>query len=156
MCPLGDPYPSLYILKGQGYKQSIIFGTISCSLAVHADQRHAPHVFLSAVTSSTSPWVPAAARPDPARREGLGLVAWQHSVGGPSRRRDAGSRSRAARRRIQGRAGDEGRTLFLSISFTHPSLPLFISLTLSLLQIQWSRGRSSEAEAERGRGSSRA
>ncbi|KAG0524899.1 hypothetical protein BDA96_06G008100 [Sorghum bicolor] len=51
--------------------------------------------------------VPAAARPDPARREGLGLVAWQHSVGGPSRRRDTGSGSRAARRRIQGRAGDE-------------------------------------------------
>ena len=35
---LGDPCPSLYILKGQSYKQSILFGTISCSLAVHADQ----------------------------------------------------------------------------------------------------------------------
>ena len=37
ICPLGDPCPSLYILKGQSYKQSIIFGTLSCSLAVHAD-----------------------------------------------------------------------------------------------------------------------
>ena len=32
--------------KGQSYKQSILFGTISCSLAVHADQRRAPHVFI--------------------------------------------------------------------------------------------------------------
>jgi len=56
-----------------------------------------------------------------------------------------GGPSKAARRRIQGHSGDEGRTLFLSISFTHPSLPLFISLTLSLLQIQWSRGKYSEA-----------
>ena len=38
VCPLGDPCPSLYILKGQSYKQSILFGTKSCSLAVHADQ----------------------------------------------------------------------------------------------------------------------
>ena len=37
-CPLGDPCPSLYILKGQSYKQSILFATISCSLTVHADQ----------------------------------------------------------------------------------------------------------------------
>jgi len=35
--PLGDLCPSLYILKGQSYKQNILFGTISCSLAVHAD-----------------------------------------------------------------------------------------------------------------------
>ena len=41
ICPLEDPCPSLYILKGQSYKQSIIFGTISCSLAVHADQSRA-------------------------------------------------------------------------------------------------------------------
>ena len=46
MCPLGDPCPSLYIVKGQSYKQSILFGTISCSFAVHADQRRAPHVFI--------------------------------------------------------------------------------------------------------------
>ena len=38
MCPLGDPCPSLYILKGQSYKQSIIFGS---SLAVHGDQSRA-------------------------------------------------------------------------------------------------------------------
>jgi len=38
ICPLGDPCPSLYILKEQSYKQSILFGTIYCSLAVHADQ----------------------------------------------------------------------------------------------------------------------
>jgi len=46
ICPLGDLCPSLYILKGQSYKQSILFGTISCSLAVHADQHRAPHVFI--------------------------------------------------------------------------------------------------------------
>ena len=45
-CPLGDLCPSLYILKGQSYKQSILFGTITYSLAVHADQRRAPHVFI--------------------------------------------------------------------------------------------------------------
>ena len=44
--PLGDLCPSLYVVKGQSYKQSIIFGTISYSLAVHVDQRHAPHVFI--------------------------------------------------------------------------------------------------------------
>ena len=45
--PLGDLCPSLYILKRQSYKQSILFGTISCSPAVHADQHCAPHVFIS-------------------------------------------------------------------------------------------------------------
>ena len=45
-CPLGDLCPSLYTVKGQSYKQSIIFGTISCCLAVHADQRRAPYVFI--------------------------------------------------------------------------------------------------------------
>ena len=45
-CPLGDRCPSVYIVKGQSYKLTIIFGTISCSLAVHVDQRHAPHVFI--------------------------------------------------------------------------------------------------------------
>jgi len=43
---LGDLCPSLYIVKGQSYKQSILFGTISCNFAVHADQRRAPHVFI--------------------------------------------------------------------------------------------------------------
>ena len=46
-CPLGDPCPSLYILKGQSYKQSILFGTIFCNLTMHVDQRRAPHVFIS-------------------------------------------------------------------------------------------------------------
>jgi len=46
ICPLGDLCPSLYILKGQSYKQSILFGTISCSLAVHVDQHRTPHVFI--------------------------------------------------------------------------------------------------------------
>jgi len=46
-CSLEDPYPSLYIVKGQSYIYNIIFGTISfCSLAVHANQRCAPHVFV--------------------------------------------------------------------------------------------------------------
>ena len=45
-CPLGDLCTSLYILKGQSYKQSILFGTISYSLAVHADQHRAPRVFI--------------------------------------------------------------------------------------------------------------
>jgi len=44
--PLWVLCPSLYILKEQSYKQSILFGTISCNLAVHADQRRAPHVFI--------------------------------------------------------------------------------------------------------------
>jgi len=44
--PLGDLCPSLYILKGQSYKQSILFGTISYSLAVHADQHRALRVFI--------------------------------------------------------------------------------------------------------------
>ena len=38
--PLGDPYLSLYSLEEQGYKVSILFGTIQC-LVVHAEQRHA-------------------------------------------------------------------------------------------------------------------
>ena len=46
ICPLGDPCPSLYILKGQSYKQSILFGTISCSLTVHADQSCAARLHL--------------------------------------------------------------------------------------------------------------
>ena len=33
-------------MKGQSYKQSILFGTISCSLAVYADQRRASYVFI--------------------------------------------------------------------------------------------------------------
>ena len=37
-CPLGDPYLSLYTLDGQGYKESILFGTIQY-LAVHVEQR---------------------------------------------------------------------------------------------------------------------
>jgi len=45
-CLLGDLCPFLYILKGQSYKQSILFGTISCSLAVHVDQHRTPHVFI--------------------------------------------------------------------------------------------------------------
>ena len=41
------PLPLLiYILKGQSYKQSILFGTISCSLAVHADQSCAARLYL--------------------------------------------------------------------------------------------------------------
>jgi len=39
-CPLGDPYLSLYSLEEQGYKESILFGTIQY-LAVHAEQRRA-------------------------------------------------------------------------------------------------------------------
>ena len=39
LCPLGDPCLSLYSLEEQGYKVSILFGTIQC-LAVHAKQRH--------------------------------------------------------------------------------------------------------------------
>ena len=39
-CPLGDPCLSLYSLEGQGYKESILFGTIQC-LMVHAEQRRA-------------------------------------------------------------------------------------------------------------------
>ena len=46
VCPLGDPYPSLYILKGQSYKQSILFGTKSRSLAVHADRSCAARLHL--------------------------------------------------------------------------------------------------------------
>ena len=37
-CPLGDPCLSLYSLEEQGYKVSILFGTIQW-LAVHAEQR---------------------------------------------------------------------------------------------------------------------
>ena len=37
-CSLGDPCLSLYSMEGQGYKESIIFGTIQ-KLAVHAEQR---------------------------------------------------------------------------------------------------------------------
>ena len=40
-CPLGDPCLSLYTLEGQGYKENIVFGTITissttCNLTVHA------------------------------------------------------------------------------------------------------------------------
>ena len=38
--PLGDPCLSLYSLEEQGYKVSILFGTIQC-LAVHVEQRRA-------------------------------------------------------------------------------------------------------------------
>ena len=38
MFPEGDPYLSLYSLEEQGYKVSILFGTIQC-LVVHAEQR---------------------------------------------------------------------------------------------------------------------
>ena len=39
-CLLGDPCLSLYNLEEQGYKVSILFGTIQY-LAVHAEQRRA-------------------------------------------------------------------------------------------------------------------
>ena len=53
LCFSRGPLPLLiYILKGQSYKQSILFGTISCSLAVHADQHRAPHVFILWAESS--------------------------------------------------------------------------------------------------------
>ena len=40
------PLPLLIYCEGQSYKQSILFGTISYNLVVHADQRRAPHIFI--------------------------------------------------------------------------------------------------------------
>ena len=46
LCCLGNPCPSLYIMKRHSYKQSILFGTIFFSLTVYADQCRAPHIFI--------------------------------------------------------------------------------------------------------------
>jgi len=43
-------------MKGHSYKQGILFGTISCCLVVHADQRHASHFFILWAGPSLMVW----------------------------------------------------------------------------------------------------
>ena len=55
-CPLGDPCLSLYSLEEQGYKESILFGTIQY-LAVHAEQRCARLDLMGWATSDDMAYV---------------------------------------------------------------------------------------------------
>ena len=65
--PLGDPCLSLYSLEEQGYKESIIFGTIKY-LVVHTEQHRARLDLVGWATSDGAAqvlvlWIPGAIPP---------------------------------------------------------------------------------------------